>query len=168
MKFKEIEHPFLGGIETPLICRALRYGAVLKLEDLYMPYIQAVDMIAQTVKSQLRKKEDIPATIIDDAATDTDLDVACTQDSFVAVNPMKDQVVIPEENLHYMRTVSIEKAKQTANDIKLAAKEDFKEICHVHAKEMATFEEENEEKSGLFKALTGSEACFKYLSLIHI
>ena len=35
----QLEHPFLGLIETPLVLRALRHGVMLKLEDLYMPFI---------------------------------------------------------------------------------------------------------------------------------
>ena len=52
----QLEHPFLGLIETPLVLRALRHGVMLKLEDLYMPFIQAVDMITQSIG----RKEGVP------------------------------------------------------------------------------------------------------------
>ena len=51
MQFKKVELPYLGGIETPIVLRALRAGVMLKLEDLYMPFIQGVDMVASTIKS---------------------------------------------------------------------------------------------------------------------
>jgi len=43
-------NPIFSDIETPIICWALRYGATLKLEDLYTQFSKAVEMIVQTIK----------------------------------------------------------------------------------------------------------------------
>ena len=42
-KYKEVNPPFLGLIETPLVVRALRHGMMLMLEDLYTPFNSAMD-----------------------------------------------------------------------------------------------------------------------------
>ena len=57
-KFKTIRPEYFGSIETPAVCRAIRHGMVLKLEDLYTPFIQAVDMVSSTIKAQLSEPEE--------------------------------------------------------------------------------------------------------------
>lgn len=37
-KFKEVDPAFLIGAESPVLCRALRYGMCLKLEEMYAQY----------------------------------------------------------------------------------------------------------------------------------
>lgn len=43
---------FLLGPETPLLCRALRYGLTLKLEDLYMQYESGIDLIVHKMRDK--------------------------------------------------------------------------------------------------------------------
>lgn len=45
-----IEPPLMAHVEAPLICRSLRYGMALKLEDLYNDYICNIDMVCHRVK----------------------------------------------------------------------------------------------------------------------
>ena len=45
----EFVNPILQNIECPLICRALRYGATLKLEDLYTQFAKAIEIIVQSI-----------------------------------------------------------------------------------------------------------------------
>lgn len=141
-KLRFVDPPIIGMIETPIIVRALRYGVSLKLEDLYQPYSQAVDMIAKTLQSSQKEEE-----------------MKC---SFATVNPHTDDYEhVQETDFHYQRTVHVEKAKAKANDIKRAAKEDFKklkDIC-VDMKELS--EEAEKDKSSLMKKLVGGETAFK-------
>ena len=55
-KFIEVEPTFLLGPETPLLCRALRYGTVLKLEDLYTQYSSSIETVVH--KLNCKKSEE--------------------------------------------------------------------------------------------------------------
>lgn len=56
-EFKEnrlfFKNPLFLDIETPIVARALRYGATLKLEDLYTSFSKAVDMVVTSIRGQL-------------------------------------------------------------------------------------------------------------------
>ena len=56
-KFKIVEPPLLMGPETPLLCRALRYGVILKLEDLFTPYESSMNLIIHKIKNTLTREE---------------------------------------------------------------------------------------------------------------
>jgi hypothetical protein len=47
LKFK---NPLYTDFEAPLITRALRFGATLKLEDLYTGFQKAVEMVVTSIK----------------------------------------------------------------------------------------------------------------------
>ena len=47
-----VEPAYFIGPETPLLWRALRYGLVLKLEDLYTPYVSSIELIVHKIKNQ--------------------------------------------------------------------------------------------------------------------
>ena len=81
--------------------------------------------------------------------------------TYIAVNPLKGSQEISPTDFHYCRTIHSEKCKATAHEIKMAAKEDFKNLCGLHATELAEFEVEQEGKSGIIQAMTGGIGVFK-------
>lgn len=46
----EIEPAFMLGPEPPILCRALRNGVTLKLEDLFTPYLNGIDQLVHKLK----------------------------------------------------------------------------------------------------------------------
>jgi DNA-directed RNA polymerase beta subunit len=50
-KLLAIEPAFIIGPETPVLCRALRYGVAQKLEDLYTKYFSGIDQVVFKLKN---------------------------------------------------------------------------------------------------------------------
>jgi hypothetical protein len=48
--FIEIEPAFMLGPEPPILCRALRHGVTLKLEDLYSRYLTGIDQVVHKLR----------------------------------------------------------------------------------------------------------------------
>ena len=42
-------NPIIQNIECPMICWALRYGATLKLEDLYTQFAKTIEIVVQSI-----------------------------------------------------------------------------------------------------------------------
>ncbi|CAI2360411.1 unnamed protein product [Moneuplotes crassus] len=58
-KLKFVEPNYLLGPEPPLLCRALRYGVTLKLEDLYTPYSQGIDQIVHKLQNTFTEETEM-------------------------------------------------------------------------------------------------------------
>ncbi|CAI2361236.1 unnamed protein product [Moneuplotes crassus] len=58
-KLKFVEPSYLIGPEPPLLCRALRYGVALKLEDLYTPYSASIDQIVYKLKNTVTEETEM-------------------------------------------------------------------------------------------------------------
>lgn len=67
-KFEEIEPAFLMGPEPPMLCRALRYGVTLKLEDLYTYYLTGIDQVVHKIKNAPIEFEEYERSLLDISA----------------------------------------------------------------------------------------------------
>ena len=86
-KLHVIEPAYMIGPETPVLCRALRYGVAIKLEDLYCQYFNGIDQVVHKLKTSNQELESVEFNAWDGAE-----EMKCEFDKEnIDISPIKNQ-----------------------------------------------------------------------------
>ena len=126
-KLMAMNPSFLCSLETPLLCRALRYGIAMKLEDLFTDYVKNIEMCISLLGRHTKKGDVDPGSFDFNASGDENSSI-----STICTIRDEDKSVSSSQKYHEQRIKNIEKLSQECFETREKANQELKNLEAVY------------------------------------
>lgn len=128
-KLMPMKPAFLCSMESPLLCRALRHGITLKLEDLFTEYIKNIEICIGLLGRNSKKGDFDPNDINFNNTDEHDASVS-------TICSIKDEnkSISASQKYHEHRINKVEKLSQECIETKEKAHEEYKNLADIYKK----------------------------------